>query len=105
MGYCSFTNMRGHAAGRAALVFSLALAALMPISCAAVDDGLAPASKSKSVMNRVQRANKVYTYSAARDDEAAKAHGSLRGYLGSAPWICSPSGFGQKSRCFARPSI
>jgi hypothetical protein len=23
-------------------------------------------------------------------------------YLGSAPWICTPSGFGRTSRCFAR---
>ena len=24
-------------------------------------------------------------------------------YLGQAPWICTPSGFGHKSRCFRRP--
>lgn len=26
-------------------------------------------------------------------------------YLGAAPWICSPSGFGQRSKCFLRASL
>ena len=28
-----------------------------------------------------------------------------RAYLGSAPWICSPSGFGHRSKCFRRASL
>lgn len=28
---------------------------------------------------------------------------SRQSYSGSSPYICSPSGFGQKSRCFLRP--
>lgn len=30
------------------------------------------------------------------------ARATRTAYLGSAPYICSPSGFGQKSRCFLR---
>lgn len=26
-------------------------------------------------------------------------------YLGAAPWICSPSGFGHRSKCFRRASL
>lgn len=31
--------------------------------------------------------------------------GASNAYLGAAPWICSPSGFGHRSKCFRRTSL
>ncbi|ULJ73511.1 hypothetical protein [Rhizobium gallicum] len=102
-----FTGMRtSDAVRRTALVFGLMLIAAGPISCAAVDDDLAVASNvkpAKTVVAKVPRTSKVYSYAVASNKAAPVSAGS-KVYYGSAPWICTPSGFGQKSRCFARPA-
>jgi hypothetical protein len=37
---------------------------------------------------------------------AAQSNKNLRKvYLGRATWICTPSGFGQKARCFQRSRV
>ncbi|UWU16211.1 hypothetical protein N2599_09625 [Rhizobium sullae] len=101
-----FTGIRtSDAARRTALAFGLMLMAAGPISCAAVDD-LALASNAKpakTVVAKVPHTSKVYSYSAANGKAPVSAGAKV--YHGSAPWICTPSGFGQKSRCFARPAI
>ncbi|MHC2297818.1 hypothetical protein [Rhizobium mongolense] len=102
-----FTGMRtSDTVRRTALAFGLMLIAAGPISCAAVDDDLALASNAKpakTVVTNVPRSSKVYSYAVASTKAAALSAGS-KVYYGSAPWICTPSGFGQKSRCFARPA-
>ncbi|TCU35196.1 hypothetical protein [Rhizobium azibense] len=103
-----FTGMRtSDAVCRTALAFGLMLIAAGPISCAAVDDDLAAASNAKpakAVVANVARTSKVYSYAVASNKAAAPVSAGFKVYYGSAPWICTPSGFGQKSRCFARPA-
>lgn len=101
-----FTGMRtSDTVRRTALAFGLMLIAAGPISCAAVDDDLALASKpAKTVVTNVPRSSKVYSYAVASTKAAAPVSAGSKVYYGSAPWICTPSGFGQKSRCFARPA-
>ncbi|MBB4231597.1 hypothetical protein [Rhizobium mongolense] len=103
-----FTGMRtSDTVRRTALAFGLMLIAAGPISCAAVDDDLALASNAKpakTVVTNVPRSSKIYSYAVASTKAAAPVSAGSKVYYGSAPWICTPSGFGQKSRCFARPA-
>ncbi|MBB4235419.1 hypothetical protein [Rhizobium esperanzae] len=71
-------------------------------ACTVVNDDMAAIAKNNAV--EVSRVSKAYTYPADRSERPAAATVRVA-YHGSAPYICSPSGFGQKSRCFARPSI
>ncbi|MBP2443028.1 hypothetical protein [Rhizobium leguminosarum] len=79
------------------------LLAIGPSGCAVVDDEALVAKKSIVVVE-APRVSKDYAYSADRPERRAAATVRVA-FHGSAPYICSPSGFGQKSRCFARPSI
>jgi len=97
------TQPRGRRLFRfAVFVWGATLLAIGPTSCAVVNDDIAIAAKKKAVVVEAPRVAKAYAYPAERP---AKATIEVAAYHGSAPYICSPSGFGQKSRCFARPSL
>ena len=89
----------------AVFVWGATLLAIGSTSCAVVDDDIAVATKKKIVVVEAPRVAKAYAYPADRAKRPAKATIDVAAYHGSAPYICSPSGFGQKSRCFARPSL
>ncbi|PDT03811.1 hypothetical protein CO666_11660 [Rhizobium chutanense] len=71
-------------------------------ACTVVNEDIAAIAKNNAV--ETPRVSKAYGYPADRPEPPATATVRVA-YHGSAPYICSPSGFGQKSRCFARPSI
>jgi len=89
----------------AGFVWGATLLAIGPTSCAVVNDDIAAVAKKKVVAVEAPRVAKAYAYPAGRAERPAKATIDVAAYHGSAPYICSPSGFGQKSRCFARPSL
>ncbi|NEJ74612.1 hypothetical protein GR197_29485 [Rhizobium phaseoli] len=80
------------------------LLAIGPSACAVADDDIAVVAKKSVVVVEAPRVSKDYAYPADRPERPAAATVHVA-YHGSAPYICSPSGFGQKSHCFARPSI
>ncbi|ANM02234.1 hypothetical protein AMC78_CH00074 [Rhizobium phaseoli] len=88
----------------AMLAWGTTLLAVGPTGCAVVDDDI-PAVAKKNVIVEAPRVAKAYAYPENRAVRPAAASARVVAYHGSAPYICSPSGFGQKSRCFARPSI
>lgn len=81
------------------------LLAVGSTSCAIVGDDIAVAAEKKIVVVEAPHVAKAYAYPADRAERPAKTTIDIAAYHGSAPYICSPSGFGQKSRCFARPSL
>ncbi|MDC9836513.1 hypothetical protein [Rhizobium binxianense] len=80
------------------------LLAIGPTACAVANDDIAAVTKKNVVVVEAPRVSKAYAYPANRPGRPAAATVRVA-YHGSAHYICSPSGFGQKSRCFARPSI
>ena len=78
------------AAALAALTFATA-------SCAVVED----AAFIKTSYGYDKTGNAAVTLVADASSETPSI--SRHSYSGSSPYICSPSGFGQKSRCFLRP--
>ncbi|ANK83729.1 MULTISPECIES: hypothetical protein [unclassified Rhizobium] len=81
------------------------LLAIGATACAVVDDDMAAIAKKNVAVVETTPVSKTYTYPENRTARPAAARARIVAYHGSAPYICSPSGFGQKSRCFARPSI
>jgi hypothetical protein len=81
------------------------LLAVGATACAVVNDEIAAVAKKNVVVVETPRVSKAYAYPENRAVRPAAAPARVVAYHGSAPYICSPSGFGQKSRCFARPSI
>lgn len=85
-------------------------------SCSAVKQDVAvahvPAKKVQTVKTTVATSSRAKTYAfsssrpvaAAMQEENAVASlsESRPTYLGSAPYICTPSGFGRKAQCFLR---
>ncbi|RFC00312.1 hypothetical protein B5K08_00050 [Rhizobium leguminosarum bv. trifolii] len=80
------------------------LLAIGTTACTVVNDDIAAVAKKNAVVVEAPRVAKAYAYPANRRERPAISTVRVA-YHGSAPYICSPSGFGQKSRCFARPSI
>ncbi|MBX5105335.1 hypothetical protein HJB52_26325 [Rhizobium lentis] len=80
------------------------LLAIGPMACSVVGDDIAAVAKKNVVTVETPRVSKLYAYPENRAARPAAVSARVA-YHGSAPYICSPSGFGQKSRCFARPSI
>ncbi|MBY3122158.1 hypothetical protein [Rhizobium laguerreae] len=89
----------------AMFAWGTALLAIGPTACTVVDDDIAVVAKKNVAVVEAPRVSKAYAYPAKRAAHPAGATARTVAYHGSAPYICSPSGFGQKSRCFARPSI
>ncbi|WP_246778882.1 hypothetical protein [Rhizobium sp. BK650] len=87
-----------------ALAAITVLSAIGPMSCAIIDVNTVGSTKKSVMVARVPHATKDFAY-AAEIKIAAPARIDAARYPGSAPYICSPSGFGQKSRCFARSSL
>ncbi|SCB58058.1 hypothetical protein GA0061105_103520 [Rhizobium aethiopicum] len=81
------------------------LLAIGATACVVIDDNVAAVAKKNVVIAETPRVSKAYAYPEHRTARPATARARVVAYHGSAPYICSPSGFGQKSRCFARPSI
>ncbi len=91
----------------ALLTFTFATA-----SCSVVEDAvLTTASASPTtIKSHVTPARAAYGYQKTGNaavtlvaDASDTPAVSRPSYSGSSPYICSPSGFGQKSRCFLRP--
>ncbi|WHO73522.1 hypothetical protein [Rhizobium sp. BT03] len=80
------------------------LLAIGATACTIVNDDIAAVAKKNVVAVEAPRVAKAYAYPANRPERSTTSTVRVA-YHGSAPYICSPSGFGQKSRCFARPSI
>lgn len=89
---CSFSSL--------ALAATIVLSAIGPISCAVVDTAIVGSTEKNVVVASVPHAAKDFADAAEPKTASAKVSAAV--YPGSAPYICSPSGFGQKSRCFAR---
>ncbi len=85
-----------------ALAATVVLSAIGPISCAVVDTAIVGSTNANVVAAKVPHAAKDFAYAAEAKTASAEINATV--YPGSAPYICSPSGFGQKSRCFARSS-
>lgn len=92
-------QLKGRRLRLAMFVWGTALMAIGQTACTVVDDDIAVVAKRSIV--EAPRVSKAYAYPENRAGVTARTVA----YHGSAPYICSPSGFGQKSRCFARPSI
>nr|WP_262528335.1 hypothetical protein [Agrobacterium tumefaciens] len=91
---------------------ALLATAIGTASCSLVEDNVfKTASADTSTINaKVEPAKKSYGYQkSGKANVVLVADGSTAPktartvYSGSSPYICSPSGFGQKSRCFLRP--
>jgi hypothetical protein len=96
-------QLKGRRLRLAMFVWGTALMAIGQTACTVVDDDIAVVAKRNIV--EAPRVSKAYAYPAHRAGRPAGVTARTVAYHGSAPYICSPSGFGQKSRCFARPSI
>ncbi|EGL62987.1 hypothetical protein AGRO_4461 [Agrobacterium sp. ATCC 31749] len=98
--------------------FALVAAALVTstfatASCSVVEDAVlikTTSSDATTIKSRVAPAKASYGYQKTGNaavtlvaDDADTPAVSRHAYSGSSPYICSPSGFGQKSRCFLRP--
>ncbi|WP_332304188.1 hypothetical protein [Rhizobium sp. GR12] len=95
------------AAALAAFTFATA-------SCSVVEDAVlikTASANTATIKSRVAPAKASYGYDKTgnaavmlvADASDAPAISLRHSYSGSSPYICSPSGFGQKSRCFLRP--
>jgi hypothetical protein len=100
-----------HAFRRTALIGAFVLTTTIVASCSLVGDDLrveTAAAADSTTTTAVPHTKKSYAYEKAEivpvamkaDVDSGSANPA---YRGSAPYICSPSGFGQKSRCFLRP--
>ncbi len=107
-------NAKATGRGRFALAASaLALLTVATASCSVVDDAVsvkAASSDADTVRTRVISSGTSYGYQKSGNDAVRLvADASVvpdvaqPTYSGSSPYICSPSGFGQKARCFLRP--
>jgi hypothetical protein len=98
--------------------FALVAAALVTFtfataSCSVVEDAVlikTASSDATTIKSRVAPAKASYGYQKTGNaavtlvaDDSDTPAVSRHAYSGSSPYICSPSGFGQKSRCFLRP--
>ncbi|MFK3781264.1 hypothetical protein [Agrobacterium sp. NPDC089420] len=98
--------------------FALVAAALVTFtfataSCSVVEDAVlikTVSADTASIRTRVAPAKASYGYQKTGNaavtlvaDASDTPIVSRQSYSGSSPYICSPSGFGQKSRCFLRP--
>ena len=98
--------------------FALVAAALVTstfatASCSVVEDAVlikTASSDATTIKSRVAPAKASYGYQKTGNaavtlvaDDSDTPAVSRHAYSGSSPYICSPSGFGQKSRCFLRP--
>ncbi|MGO6815370.1 hypothetical protein [Rhizobium leguminosarum] len=97
--------LKGRRFRLAMFVWGTTLVAIGPTACAVVDDDIAVVAKKNIVVGEAPRVSKAYAYPENHAERPAGVTARAVAYHGSAPYICSPSGFGQKSRCFARPSI
>lgn len=95
----------------------ITVASMSLASCSVADAEIAtnepqPKKLQEETIRKTRSNTEAYGYSssdgmrqASTDDnigELPRARETKTAYLGSAPYICSPSGFGQKSRCFLR---
>ncbi|MCZ7938445.1 hypothetical protein [Agrobacterium salinitolerans] len=98
--------------------FALIAAALVTFtfataSCSVVEDAVlikTASANTAAIQGRVAPAKASYGYQKTGNaavtlvaDASDTPTISRQSYSGSSPYICSPSGFGQKSRCFLRP--
>lgn len=83
-------------------------------SCSVVEDAVlikTASANTATMKTRVAPAKTSYGYdktgnaavTLVADASSGTPSISRPSYSGSSPYICSPSGFGQKSRCFLRP--
>ncbi|MBB4439163.1 MULTISPECIES: hypothetical protein [Rhizobium] len=98
-------QLKGRCIRSAMFAWGMALLAIGPTACTVVSDDIAVVAKKNIVEVEAPRVSKAYAYPANRAEHPTGATVRTVAYHGSAPYICSPSGFGQKSRCFARPPI
>ncbi|WP_105007810.1 hypothetical protein [Rhizobium leguminosarum] len=97
-------QLKGRRLRLAMFIWGTALMAIAQTACTVVDDDIVVAKKNIVVVE-APRVSKAYAYPENHAERPAGVTARTVAYHGSAPYICSPSGFGQKSRCFARPSI
>ncbi len=98
--------------------FALVAAALVTFtfataSCSVVEDAVlikTASADTTTIKSRVAPAKASYGYQKTGNaavtlvaDVSDTPAVSRRSYFGSSPYICSASGFGQKSHCFLRP--
>ncbi len=99
--------------------FALVAAALATFtfataSCSVVEDAVlikTASANTATIKSRVAPAKASYGYdktgnaavTLVADTYDTPTISPRHSYSGSSPYICSPSGFGQKSRCFLRP--
>jgi len=91
---------------------ALLATAIGTASCSLVEDNVfkTAAADTSRIKAKVEPAKKSYGYQKSEKasvelvaDVSTTPKPVRQVYSGSSPYICSPSGFGQKSRCFLRP--
>lgn len=87
---------------RAVVFTGLVAAAFSLISCGAIDQSVTTSATSSNLDKKITRQSRTYAYSTGSERAVPSRATQPVTYHGSAPYICSPSGFGQKSRCFLR---
>ncbi|KJF72170.1 hypothetical protein [Agrobacterium arsenijevicii] len=98
----------------ALIATALATFTFATVSCSVAEDVVlikTASAKTETIKSRVAPAKASYGYektgnaavTLVADASDTPAISPRHSYSGSSPYICSPSGFGQKSRCFLRP--
>lgn len=88
-------------------ITGLLLLAAAPISCSAVGDGVLIETAQidrTPIRAKMQSAHKSYAYDRASIMPVSVVDDNIvdQPAISGSPYICSPSGFGQKARCFLR---
>ena len=98
-------QLKGRRLRLAMFVWGTALMAIGQTACTVVDDDIAVVAKKNIVRSRRRASPRPMPIRKIAPGARPGSTARTVAYHGSAPYICSPSGFGQKSRCFARPPI
>lgn len=67
-----------------------------------------PASAGSRDAVNIKSTSQTKVFKSGRDSKITipmRAASSQQAYLGRAPWICTPSGFGKTARCFLRSIV
>lgn len=85
-----------------AFAISLALIAVLPSGCAVLSSSTTALSGSNQVGYPRITIDEKTTTSGKKSKSVLPAKLMSNNYLGRAPYICTPSGFGRTSGCFLR---
>jgi hypothetical protein len=89
-----------------AVIFACVATAVLAAGCARLPDKTVVASSISTQFGYPGKlTEKRTTASAAKSKRTLPVRLAGSGYIGKAPYICTPSGFGRTSDCFLRPKF